>query len=221
MNIMLFLQQKLKSLLFFLVFTLSFTANAQQLIGVLKMITNKPIRFHENYELLKKNKGLSSDVYDNNRGVSIQEAVNKVISTCRCGEFLMNVEIYSYENSYIVIGDIWGVKRNTCLYKVGDKVSWGKRNIGEIISIIDDNECVVKDLRTNRQKEIDFDDLYFAKNQTSKFQVGDKVSWKTLGGVYKTGVIVSIKNEYGCLVKELDTGKQKEMRNEDLFLINE
>ena len=65
------------------------------------------------------------------------------------------------------------------------------------------------------------DDLYFAKNQTSKFQVGDKVSWKTLGGVYKTGVIVSIKNEYGCLVKELDTGKQKEMRNEDLFLINE
>lgn len=234
---------------FLLFFMFSFYANAQQLIGALTVISDKPIfsgfsgssirnvevdthgvkiesnsnesGLFQNYELLKKKEGLSPAVLESNSGITIQDAVNKVVTSCRCGEVLMNAEIYSYEGSYVVVGDVYGKKLFSCMYQIGDIVSWGKRNMGEIVAIIDEDECVVKDFRTNRQKEIDFDELFFAKTVDAKFQVGDKVSWKGLGGKYMTGVIVSARHEYGCIVKELETGKQKEMLYEDLYLINE
>ncbi|MBO4481346.1 MAG: hypothetical protein J5719_02185 [Bacteroidales bacterium] len=207
----------------FILSTLSFSTNAQHLIGSLKLITDRPIIFHNRYDLLQKNEGLKSDMYDFLRGASIQDAAHKTISSCRCGEFLMNAEIYAYEDSYIVTGDVWGERRNTCLFEIGDIVTWGKkkRALGEILSFKDEDECIVKELRTNKKREMDFDDIYLAKLETREFQVGDKVTWKELFVGYKTGTIISKRSEYGYLVKESESGKQKELKADELFLINE
>ena len=68
---------------------------------------------------------------------------------------------------------------------------------------------------------MDFDDIYLAKLETREFQVGDKVTWKELFVGYKTGTIISKRSEYGYLVKESESGKQKELKADELFLINE
>ena len=138
----------------------------------------------------------------------------------RCGEFLMNAEIYSYDNAYVVVGDVYGKKIASCFFQVGDNVSWGRDNVGVIVSF-DDDECVVKKSYTNKLKKVDFDELVLINSEENKFSIGDKVSWKVSGGNYKTGIIVATKNEFSCLVRESDTDKQKEMRYKDLFLIND
>lgn len=261
--------------LFFLIVVVSFSVTAQQLVGAVNMITNRNIDFRGNHQLLQKNTGLDEFALTNNRAATFQEAVDKAVLSVPCGEFIMNAQIYSYENSFVIIGDVWGITRNSCLYQIGDKVAWGKYKVGEIVSIKNDDECIVKDLQNGSQKEfdfddlhkvddnyayykvgdkvtwgknnkgvivsikdddecvvqdsqsgkqqeIDFDDLYRADNVSPFFKVGDKVSWKVMiGGKYKTGVIVAIKDEDRCLVKDLETGKQKEVEFDDLYKIEE
>ena len=150
--------KKISFFVFLLISTLA--ANAQQLVGAVNMMTNRNINFRENYELLQKNTGLDEYVLANNRASSFQEAVDKAVLSVPCGEFIMNAQIYSYENSFVIIGDIWGIKKNSCIYQIGDMVSWGKYKAGEIVSIKNDHECVVKDLQNGSQKDIDFDDLH-------------------------------------------------------------
>lgn len=206
--------------LFLFVLSMTICANAQQLIGALNLVSNKPINTCDrDYELLQVNSGLNDFTIKNNSGHTIQEAVDKAILNVRCGEFITNVQIYSYENSFIVIGDVWGRKRNSCLFQIGDRVSWKKNNVGVIVSIKDEDECIVKDSKSGKQKEIDFDDLIKIEKDYSHFRVGDKVSWKVIGGTYKTGTIVSIKDDDNCLVKDPDTGKIKQMKFEDLSKI--
>ena len=68
---------------------------------------------------------------------------------------------------------------------------------------------------------MDFDDIFKVEKDYSFFKVGDKVSWKVIGGKYKTGVIVSIKDDDSCLVKDPETGKLKQMEFDDLFKVED
>ena len=208
--------------LFLFVLSMTICANAQQLIGALNLVSNKPINIGDRgYELLQANTGFNDFAISNNSGTTIQEAVDKAILNVPCGEFIMNAQIFSYDNFFIVVGDVWGKKRNSCLYQIGDRVSWGKNNVGVIVSIKDDDECIVKDSQSGKQKEMDFDDIFKVEKDYSFFKVGDKVSWKVIGGKYKTGVIVSIKDVDSCLVKDPETGKLKQMEFDDLFKVED
>ena len=199
------------------------SASAQQLVGAINMLSNRVVYFNKNYELLG-NITLDEYVIQNFAATTIQEAIDKTVLSMPCGEFLMNAQIYMVNNMFVVVGDVWGEKHNTCLYQVGDLVTFGKKKLGEIISIKDDDNCMVKDLKNGKIKEMDFDDLSPAKsdaNQTS-FNVGDKVTWKVLGGItYKTGVIISIKNKGCCLVKEDQTGTTKEIYFQNLYKLED
>lgn len=200
------------------------SASAQQLVGAINMLSNRVIHFSKNYELLQKNITLDEYVLQNFAATTIQEAIDKTVLSVPCGEFIMNAQIYMVDNMFIVVGDVWGEKHNTCLYQVGDLVTFGKNKIGEIVSIKDDDDCMVKDLKNGKIKEMDFDDLTLAKadaNQTS-FNVGDKVTWKVFGGVtYKTGVIISIKDKSSCLVKDDQSGSTKEMYFQNLYKLGD
>lgn len=200
------------------------SASAQQLVGAINMLSNRVIHFSKNYELLQKNITLDDYVLQNFSATTIQEAIDKTVLSVPCGEFIMNAQIYMVDNMFVVVGDVWGEKHNTCLYQVGDMVTFGKNKIGEIVSIKDDDDCMVKDLKNGKIKEMDFDDLTPAKadaNQAS-FNVGDKVTWKVFGGVaYKTGVIISIKDKSSCLVKEDQSGSTKEMYFQNLYKLGD
>ena len=176
---------------------------------------------------------------------------------------------YSYDNAYVVVGDVYGRKSASCLWQVGDTVSWGGNlagvivsikdeevcivkglltgkqkemnfsnifkvnndfhylNVGDtvswgnnlagvIISFKDDENCIVKSLLTERHREIHYDNVFKVSNDFYYFKIGDKVTWKT-SGKYKTGVIVAIRDEDKCLVKEDETGKQKNIFTDELF----
>lgn len=217
----------MKKLHFF--FTIALTTfmtasvSAQQLVGAINMLSNRVIYFNKDYELLG-NITLDDYVIQNFAATTIQEAIDKTVLSVPCGEYLMNAQIYMINNKFVVVGDVWGEKHNTCLYQVGDLVTFGKNKIGEIVSIKDDDDCMVKDLKNGKIKEMDFDDLSPAKadaNQTS-FNVGDKVTWKVFGGItYKTGVIISIKDNSSCLVKEDQTGNTKEMYFQNLYKLGD
>lgn len=203
---------------------LTVSASAQQLVGAINMLSNRVIHFSKNYELLQKNITLDDYVLQNFAATTIQEAIDKTVLSVPCGEFIMNAQIYMVDNMFVVVGDVWGEKHNTCLYQVGDLVTFGKKKVGEIVSIKDDDDCMVKDLKNGKVKEMDFDDLTHAKadaNQTS-FNVGDKVTWKVFGGVtYKTGVIISIKDKSTCLVQDDQSGNTKEMYFQNLYKLGE
>lgn len=231
----------MKRLLIFLFsFFIIITANAQELIGAVNMLTNRTLRLaHQKpskpedddddddddddrnknyYELLRKNEGLTDSVLKNNASASIQEALDKTLLCIPCGEFIMNAQIYSYNGKFIVIGDVWGMKRNSCLFKVGDKVSWEAYKAGTIISIKNDKKCLVQDLQTGRQKEMEYKDLFIVSDDFYVFKPGDKVSWRVIGRKYKTGVVISIKDDDDkCLVRDDETGKQRMIEFEDLF----
>lgn len=177
--------------------------------------------FYSNYELLKQKEPITSEVLSSRRGASIQEAVNKTISSCRNGEILMNADIYSYENGYVVVGNVYGRKSEAGLFKTGDTVFWGKNNVGVIVSCEDEDECVVRNILTNKSKDVDFDDLTLAEPEMNKFSIGDRVGWRESKKSYKIGIIISITNNYVYLVKDLVTGELQEKLCIDLLLITE
>lgn len=223
----------------FIVFIFAFfmlvASNAQELVGAVNMLSNRTLRLaHQRpsrpddddddddnkffYELLHKNEGLTETVLKNNAATSIQEALDKTMLCVPCGEYIMNAQIYLYNGKFIVVGDVWGMKRNSCLYKVGDKVSWKEYKAGVIISIKNDYKCLVQDLQTGKQKEMEFHDLFKVGDDFYIFKPGDKVSWRVFGGKYKSGVVISIKDEDDkCLVKEDETGKQRTIYFDELF----
>lgn len=47
------------------------------------------------------------------------------------------------------------------------------------------------------------------------FKVGDKVTWKTLGGTFKSGTIISLKNDQVCLI-ETENGETVEKKYDDI-----
>ncbi len=209
--------KKIKVFCIFTVFALaSVTTSAQQLVGAINMLSNRTIRFSKNYELLQKNITLDDYAVQNFAATTIQEAIDKTVLSVPCGEFIMNAQIYMFDNMFVVVGDVWGEKHNTCLYQVGDLVSWDEKRVGTIMAIKNDDECVVKDLQTEQQKTIDFSDIHVISSldEFNLFRVGDRVSF----GKNKYGEIVSIKDEDNCMVKDLQNGRIKEMEFDDISL---
>ena len=245
---------KFSTIAFFVFMILTCSVEAQQLIGVLRLIADKPIssgrsskgqttstelhvygvfkmetnksndddddddkdNFIPEYKLLKKKENLTPEVLEAYKGISIQDAVNRTISSCNCGEFLMNAEIYSYNNAFVVVGDVYGIESASCIFHVGDTVSWGDNLAGVIVNIKNEDVCIVKSLLTERQKEINFSDIFKVSSDFYYFKIGDKISWK-VGGKYKSGVIVAIRDENKCLVKDEITGQQKNIYTDELF----
>ncbi|MCQ2280570.1 MAG: hypothetical protein MJZ49_07195 [Bacteroidales bacterium] len=199
---------------FILAFFLPFSVGAQQLVGAINMLSNRMINFNKHYELLQKNITLDDYVIQNNAAATLQEAIDKTVLSVPCGEFIMNAQIYMFDNMFVVVGDVWGEKHNSCLYEIGDLVSWDEKRVGTIISIKNDDECVVKDLQTEQQKNLDFSDIHKVNSleNFNFFKVGDRVSF----GKNKYGEVVSIKDEDNCMVKDLQNGHIKEMEFDDL-----
>lgn len=190
------------------------SANAQQLVGSVNMMSNHTIYLNRHYELLQKSIVLDDYVIQNYAATTIQEAIDKTVMSVACGEFIMNGQVYMIDNMFVVLGDVWGVKHNSCLYQIGDLVSWDEKRVGTIMSIKNDNVCIVKDMQTEQQKEIDFSDLHKINSldEFNLFRIGDRVCF----GKNKYGEIVSIKDEDNCMVKDLQNGRIKEMEFEEL-----
>ena len=140
-------------------------------IGKVNMISTRNVDPNLNYDVISTYSGGSRRVLKKSKSNSIQEALDKTVKKVPGGEFLMNCKIYLVKSKYIAVeGDVWGILTQLTFrgFKIGDKVTWKKKDIingkriltGTITALKDDETCYVKvDNENDKAVELSYDDL--------------------------------------------------------------
>jgi len=140
-------------------------------IGKVNMISNRNVDPNLQYKALTTYSGGSKRELKKSKAKSIEAAIDQTVKKIPGGEFLMNCKIYIVKTKYIAVeGDVWGNTTNIQFrgFKVGDKVTWKKKDIingakyltGTITALKDDKTCYVKiDEELDSLVELPYDDI--------------------------------------------------------------
>lgn len=142
------------------------------LVGSVNMISSRNVDSKTNYELIKTGSDDSQSSFKKNKGVTVDQAINNVVTNTPGGEFLKNAKIYTDGKNWAVIGDVWGVIESANIegFRIGDKVliknsilNKDKFSDGLITGFKDRKTCLVK-VSSGSIKEISYTDLRKAEN---------------------------------------------------------
>lgn len=132
-----------------------FSCNSVNQIGKVNMISTRNIDQSLKYQLLTTYSGGSKRELKKSRSKTIEDAIDVTVRKVPGGEYLMNCKIYTVKSIYLAVeGDVWGNPINLSFrgFKVGDKVTWKKKDIingtrffsGTISALKDDKTCYIK-----------------------------------------------------------------------------
>lgn len=80
-------------------------------IGGLSMLSDKSIKAGGHYQKLAVAVGTSKKEIKHSHAVSMNAAIDQVLSQVPGGQYLTNVKIYAVNGDYLAVsGDVWGVK---------------------------------------------------------------------------------------------------------------
>lgn len=156
----------LKTAAMALVIVLSSCTHVKQL-GKLNMVSNRNIESSAHYELKRSYMGGSKSELKENKGKTLDEAIDNIVRNTPNGEFLKNAKIYQvntlFSKCFAVEGDIWGLpgEGNFQGYKVGDQVQWRgtfKTITGTITQLKNEKTALVK-TSEGKVKEIEYTKL--------------------------------------------------------------
>jgi len=141
-------------------------------IGKVNMISNRNVDPNLKYQSLTTYSGGSKRELKKSKATSIEAAIDNTVKKVPGGEFLMNCKIYVVNSKYIAVeGDVWGSATTELQFrgfKVGDKVTWKKKDLisgtkfytGSISALKDDKTCYIKvDGETDKVVELSYDDI--------------------------------------------------------------
>jgi hypothetical protein len=224
-------------------------------IGKVNMISNRNIDSKTTYVLLKSYAGGDRDGMKHADAESIEEAIDKTVKEVPGGEYLMNAKIYIVVKGkhfyYAAEGDVWGRGTSSVSgtkadisyqgFRAGDTVTWKNPKkirsatdptyfTGKIVSLKDDETCLVKCDQSGETMELDYTEIAkvsMINNSATiapQWKIDDKVTWKNPkkfksidDPAYLTGVVISVKSDdETCLVKCNESGQTVEVDFDEL-----
>jgi hypothetical protein len=140
-------------------------------IGKVNMISTRNVDQSIKYQVLTTYSGGSKRELKKTRSKSIEDAIDATVKKVPGGEFLMNCKIYTVNSIYVAVeGDVWGNPINQSFrgFRVGDKVTWKKKDIingtrffsGVISGLKDDKTCFIKTIDAKEETiEMSYDEI--------------------------------------------------------------
>lgn len=158
---------------FALISTVASYAVKVKLIGDINMISTRNIEVENfgKYQLITTYSGGSSKEFKKSRSETIQEAIDNTVRNVPGGVYILNAKVYLIDNRYYAVeGDVYGIKTNAGYrgFAVGSKVMWvRKKHVaankeymkGEVLSIKNSDECIIKVDETGEMLTKKFIDL--------------------------------------------------------------
>jgi len=136
-----------------------------KLIGKVSMIATRNVESKVEYGVISSYAGSGKKELKRNKGETIEQAIDNLVRTVPGGEFLKNVKIYKVgEIYYAVEGDVCGSLKDISFHgwHKGDTVQWKanfKNKKGRIINLKDDKTCTVKEIESEKNYDILYEDL--------------------------------------------------------------
>lgn len=162
----------MKKITYILLFAVLLTAcTSVKQIGKVNMISTRNVDPNLKYQVITTYSGGSKRELKKSKSTSIEDAIDQTVKKVPGGEFLMNCKIYLVNSKYIAVeGDVWGnpTQQTHRGFKVGDKVTWKKKDIingtkfltGTISALKNDKTCYVKvDGESDKTVELSYDDI--------------------------------------------------------------